>query len=169
MIGDLRACVTDDKFRVHSITLHNVRYVPTFVSTLISVKQLWDEQGLDSRFRSDMMCLTADASSAGLGQRHFPLSFRQGLYVWDLLPGRVPDGLLASAAPGNLASQSATGSACVGSGFHKPHDGKRVSRLSSELSAEITHMRLHGGIEAMRRLPSMVADSPPGLANTRSE
>lgn len=165
LIGDLRACVTDDKSRVHSITLHNVRYVPTFVSTLISVKQLWDEQGLDSRFRSDMMCLTADASSAGLGQRHFPLSFRQGLYVWDVLPGT--SSLLASAASGNLAPQPAAGSACVGSGFHKPHDGKRVSRLSSELSAEIMHMRLHGGIEAMRRLPSMVADSPPGLANTR--
>ena len=47
------------------VILNNVRYVPDFKYTLISVKQIWREQSIDARFR-DLNHLELPPSAGGI-------------------------------------------------------------------------------------------------------
>ena len=48
--GDMPVFVKTSAGTVVSLTISNVRYVPDFKYTLLSVKQLWREQSIDARF-----------------------------------------------------------------------------------------------------------------------
>ena len=49
-IGDLPVIVRDKQGATVRLTFTNVRCVPDFKFSLLSVKQLWNEQGIDARF-----------------------------------------------------------------------------------------------------------------------
>jgi len=56
IIGDMPVRAKCSDGSVFSFTLRNVRYVPNFKYTLLSVGQLWTEQKIDARF-ADARCL----------------------------------------------------------------------------------------------------------------
>ncbi|MDC0525827.1 hypothetical protein OAO87_02415, partial [bacterium] len=63
-IGDLPVYVLDNKGNRHLIIFNNVRCVPEFTYTLLSVKQLWREQRIDARF-ADVEALVLSRASGG--------------------------------------------------------------------------------------------------------
>ena len=52
-IGDMPVTVRDARGKPYTVTFRNVRHVPDFKYTLLSVAQLWAEQQIDARFADD--------------------------------------------------------------------------------------------------------------------
>ena len=65
LIGDMPVTVSDAKGRQYRIVFNNVRYVPDFKFTLLSVQQLWREQRVDARF-ADINALVLDTPDGEL-------------------------------------------------------------------------------------------------------
>ena len=69
-IGDLPATATDSTGRRVKVLFRNVRLVPDFKYTLLSVRQLWHEQRIDARF-ADVNALVVATDS---GELRIPFS-----------------------------------------------------------------------------------------------
>ena len=50
LIGDLPLVVRDRKGKLRRVILRNVRCVPSFTETLVSVDQLWEDASIEARF-----------------------------------------------------------------------------------------------------------------------
>ena len=61
-IGDMPVLAKDASGRIFRFTFKNVRYVPNFKYTLISVKQIWREQAVDSLFADENALKFSDGS-----------------------------------------------------------------------------------------------------------
>ena len=91
VIGDLPMMARDVKGRSRHFLLRNVRCVPQFGCTLVSVDQLWAESGTDCVFR-DTRLLVPKSGPA------IPFTHRDGLYI--LEAAVVTHSLAASDTPG---------------------------------------------------------------------
>ena len=61
-IGDMPVVVKTKGGKLYRLLIRNVRCVPSFKYTLLSVMQLWKEQRIDSKFR-DIMALSVEQAS----------------------------------------------------------------------------------------------------------
>ena len=71
MIGDMPVFAKCSDGRIVRAVFSNVRFVPDFSYTLLSVKQLWREQRVDARFR-DLNHLELPKSAGGLALPYDP-------------------------------------------------------------------------------------------------
>ena len=94
-IGDMPVVPRDEAGRPVRITFRNVRCVPAFKFTLLSVTQLWEEQRIDARF-ADVRSLVLPAAAGG---RRIP--FTPG--------GRLPTLTVVSDLPSRSESSSVSG------------------------------------------------------------
>eukprot|EP00965_Chrysotila_dentata_P043163 1433578-Pleurochrysis_carterae.AAC.1 len=70
----------DGRGNVQRLTLRNVRCVPTFRDSLLSVSQLWESSSTECRFGKTLaMFSPPDGSGVRLS---LPFGRRAGLYVW---------------------------------------------------------------------------------------
>ena len=62
-IGDLPLITKDERGKEHTVLLRDVRCVPTFTDTLVSIEQLWSSSNIDVIFRN-RKCLVQVADDA---------------------------------------------------------------------------------------------------------
>ena len=81
LIGDLPVAARDHRGRLHKLLIRNVRCVPSFTDTLISVDRLFEESGAEARF-ANYRTITAPTKA---GRRLVTFPFQKeasGLFVW---------------------------------------------------------------------------------------
>jgi hypothetical protein len=132
--GDMPVFVKTSADTVVSLTISNVRYVPDFKYTLLSVKQLWREQSIDARF--------GDRNRLELPSGNITIPYDE--------KSDLPIIVLSSAAPMfNRAGKSAPlHNALVG--FHSTKSVSHIAKLSSSQAGRLMHRRGHGSVAKIR-------------------
>ena len=153
IIGDLPLAARDRQGRLRRVTLRNVRCVPSFTDTLISVDQLWEDSGVEARFAATCaICLPA---LAGFNALDLPFKRRDGLFQWPVIPtlrtGEAPS------EPDDRASR------CMAAKVHRVKTTSHISALPADEAAAAMNRRLHVNAEYLRRLPELTTDAPKGL------
>jgi hypothetical protein len=171
-IGDFPVIAQDSDGKLTSFTFTNVRCVPDFKYTLLSVNQLWEEQRVDCRWR-DLQRVELPPST---GNRVIPFSPSIRLPTIVIVPGAQ----LYKAAPAvaakwfgpldsskkrgpNAQCGKRTNSSLVG--FHAPGSVSHVRNLSAAQAGELLHRRTHLGLGKMRALPVACRDATSNLTS----
>ena len=152
----------------------NVRCVPTFTDTLLSVDELWKLPRFDTRF-SDILQLRKTGSNGDVAFSR-PFVKRRGLFVWNLniidqtqcaayAARAICADLYAFAAKIDAAKKS-NSCVMVSKGANDTHGGRATSHieaLSPDHAAAVMHHHLHVSYERPRTL-SMPPRPRQGLA-----
>ena len=147
--GDMPVFVKTGTNTIVSINITNVRYVPDFKYTLLSVKQLWREQHIDARFR-DLNHL--ELPSGGItvpydGKSDLPIiTVSSAVSVFNRAGRNTP-----------------LHKALIG--FHSTKSVSHIAKLSSSQAGQLMHRRGHGSIAKIRASVHTSADAPSNLAS----
>ena len=153
-VGDMPVLAKQTDGSIVSFTLTNVRYVPDFKYTLLSVKQLWRDQRADARF--------ADVSRLefpGPPRFNVPYDSRLELPTVTL----VSEHLIDPASLRRLSSAAKTNASSIHTcfiGFHSVKSTAHIARLPAAQASELLHRRSHLGLAKIRQLPHITADAP---------
>ena len=160
-IGDLPILAKSSSGALVRFTIKDVRYIPDFCYTLLSVRQLWDQHRINAKF--------ADERFLELPQNH-TIPFRSTdaktkLYLLDV---RSP----ASAKANNRGNRATAAisrcfehpNALASLGFHDVSSISHVGKLSASQAGELIHRRSHLPLAKVRNLPNVTADMPKNLA-----
>ena len=141
------------------MTLRNVRYVPSFSNTLISIDQLFEERRMEVHFRraNGPSCCIVGWHAGEQSQTVFPFKRRDGMYVWDVAGVRASgNDLLDSSTVERSRNLKAT--------VHRPRTTSHIHALPPDEAAAAMHRRLHIGFDRLRKLVGRCADAPPSLS-----
>eukprot|EP00966_Prymnesium_polylepis_P069098 1605457-Prymnesium_polylepis.1 len=121
----------------------NVRCVPTFQYTLLSVDQIWAEQRVDARF-ADLRHLQLPESSGG---HVIPYDRSLKLSTLVLVSAIAsPDSLGRMAPRCHVAKSPAQGKNHTALlGFHSLKSTAHIAKLSAAQAGELMHRRRHQG------------------------
>eukprot|EP00965_Chrysotila_dentata_P178300 5889015-Pleurochrysis_carterae.AAC.2 len=131
-----------------SLLLRDVRCVPTFSDSLLSVSQLWESSFIGCRF-GGAQAMPSPPCIAG-ERLSLPFSRYGGLYVWRVL---LRDFVSPSFAARAIMVVNAS------------HSRHHMDVMSPNDATVCVHRRLHLGASKLRRLPSSTA--PPSLSSDR--
>ena len=176
-IGDLPVVAKDTHGAYQKLLIKDVRCVPQFTDTLLSVEQFWRESRVEVRFANHRtVTLPASGEEA---KCKFPFQHAEGLYQWQVMAvmrtGQRHGGddeagrcLAASVLPtkpvenpphDDLPPQHA-------SRVDQVHGAKSVTHLaavSADAAVDALHRRLHVNQDLIRKLPGLTADAPKNL------
>ena len=158
-VGDLPLVSLDEKGREHTVLLRDVRCVPSFTDTLISIEQLWSSSSIDVVFRNRRCLVQVDSSDKELVA--LPFKWYDGLYHWDV--GAVARASLRERPPAPAPRPRALRSKDE-TGVHGSHATSHINALSPNEAANVLHRRLHVSLDRIKRLVKFTADAPPSLA-----
>ena len=161
----------DSTGRHRRLVFRNVRLVPGFHFTLLSVRQLWREQRIDARF-ADVNALVVCTPE---GDVRIPFSPSSALPVVNLQSSATDSAGGAAATTHALSADAVASDArppvasSVASsrplGFHRVGATAHVSRLPAAQAAELVHRRSLLGIDKLRASPHTTVDAPRVLAS----
>ena len=146
-IGDLPLTVKDGKGRAKSVLVKNVRCVPEFTESLLSVDQLWADSQVDVKFR-DICSIFVPESGDGPALQ-LPFVRRNKLYVWD-----------AVVATHETDSDPRAFKATV----HRPKTASHLANVSATQALGMLHRRLHVSMETIKNLGKFTADVPESVS-----
>ena len=150
-IGDMPVYAYAKKGNVVQMTIRNVRCVPSFKYTLLSVRQLWKEQQIDARFRDLDHLELPDGNE-------LPYDKAANLYTLVFVSSAAMNTKTQS-APQSKISQAAL------LGFHQVKATSHISRMASARAGALMHRRSHLGVLKIRNLASSSLEAPTNLAN----
>lgn len=127
-IGDLPITVCNERGAAVNVTIKNVRCVPSFTDSLISIRQLWLESKVDVRFGDQCEFLT----SSGVRLPFVPAN--KNLFIWRAARGHAPLRTSTSTAVSNIDD---------GKSFFI-HSNKSISHVAS-LHPDLAATHLHRG------------------------
>ena len=153
LIGDLPLLVRSRDGKLRRVILRNVRCVPTFTDTLVSVDQLWEDAGIEARFAGT--CAICVPTQAGHCAMDLPFTRREGLFQWAVLPTK-------RAGDDSLCRTDET-SRCLQARIHRARTTSHIAALPPAEAAAAIHRRLHINNEYLKRLPTVTSDAPPNL------
>ena len=148
-IGDLPALTRDHLGVWRRIVIRNVRCVPTFSDTLISVDQFWQDSQVDTIFNSTR-CLAVP----GKGEEpplDIPFERRENLYKWAFIPTSGQN-----SAHENSRALKAT--------IHRPNSTSFFNALPPNEALELLSRRLHVGHGSIKKLGTISQDVPPNIS-----
>ena len=160
LIGDLPIVARDRQGVWRKLLLRNVRCVPAFKETLVSVDQLWEDSRVDTVF-NDVRCIVLPANGDG-PDIDIPFARRENLYQFAILP------LLRHSPSAGDHFDRDTGRA-LKTTLHRPRSVDHVSALPPDEALALIHRRLHVGFDLIRRLSSFAADVPQNIRTGRAE
>ena len=137
--------------------VRDVRCVPTFTDTLISVRQLWETSEIDTLFRDVDAFSLPQPLRDGTAER-LPFQYEDGVYLWRVGATARASHLGADAAP---LPQALAGRDT--SGTHGAHATSHIEALSPDEIASVLHRRLHISLDRIRRLATCTSDAPRAL------
>ena len=154
-IGDMPVLAKDSTGKIFRFVFTNVRYVPDFKYTLISVKQIWHDQHIDSHFADSNELLFPSGATV-------PFDPRFKLCAITLISEPM---LLSGLAKINTppTKQKSENICCVG--FHNVKSTAHVARLPAAQAGELLHRRCHMGVNKIRSLPHISGDAPKILSS----
>ena len=161
-IGDMPVIARAEGGALVRFTFTNVRCVPSFKYTLLSVTQLWQEQNVDARFR-DLNRLEMPDSSGGFSipyDKSLRLSTLVLVSEAELSPCSSTSSTSAITAP-SASSLGLAQRALVG--FHSIKSTAHVARMPASQASEFMHRRTHKGVDAIRAYPNTTQDAPRNL------
>ena len=131
--------------------------MPDFTYTLLSVKQLWREQGRRSVFDdTDHLLLTK------LGGEIIPFNPKSNLPVISL----ISSSQLANASGKGATKSSITTSHSALVGFHSTKSVSHNAKMSAEQAGELMHRRNHSSLAKNRAAPHISSDAPRNLSSS---
>ena len=154
-IGDMPVLAKDSTGKIFRFVFTNVRYVPEFKYTLISVKQCKREQGIKPSFDDPEVLTFPNGSSV-------PFDPRFRLYTVTLISEPMLINGLASIEKSKTAAEAGN-SCCVG--FHNVKSTSHIARLPAAQASELIHRRCHMGVNKIRALPHVSSDAPKILGS----
>lgn len=144
LIGDLPVAARDRQGRLHMLLVRNVRCVPSFTDSLISVDRLFEDSGAVARF-ANHRTITAP-TKAGRRQVTFPFQKEaNGLFVWSV--ASIGDATHARALK-SVARAPLTKAPKTSLPLEKEHDGEGEFHRSRTTS----HLRVLGADELAAQL-----------------
>jgi hypothetical protein len=153
-IGDLPVIVRNKQGAAVQLTFTNVRCVPEFKFSLLSVKQLWNEQGIDARF-CDINALVLPNQS-GL----IPYDPDRSLSTINAVPCAH---VAASANRVPPPAPQTTLEALASLGFHQVGSISHLAKLSGVQIGALMHRRNHGSIHKIKACVHASKDGPKNL------
>ena len=156
-IGDLPVVCHNQAGKERVVLVRDVRCVPTFTDTLISVRQLWETSEIDTIFRDVDSLVLPQPLRDGTTER-LPFRYEDGVYLWEVGATARANHLGAGAAP---LPQALAGRDT--SGTHGAHATSHIEALSPDEIASVLHRRLHISLDRIRRLASCTSDAPRAL------
>ena len=183
-IGDMPALVRLSDGTVASLLVTNVRCVPSFRYTLLSVTQLWEEQHIDARF-ADIRALVMPGKQgiipyqsgrklptvrmvSAIGLSPPPPSSPRTLAAATVANGsgdRPPSGNAPAAAGSGSTALNAVGFASSPLGFHKVGATAHVGNMPAARAAELMHRRNHSGVDKIRASAHTCSDVPKNVGS----
>ena len=155
-IGDLPVVCHNQAGRERVVLVRDVRCVPSFTDTLVSVRQLWETSEIDTVFRNVDSLTLAQPGPDGTPER-LPFRYENGVYLWEVG---------ATARANHLGNTITSPKALSGrdtSGTHGAHATSHIEALSPDQIAAVLHRRLHISLDRIRRLASCTSDAPRAL------
>ena len=153
LIGDMPLAARDRHGKLRRILLRNVRCVPNFTDTLISVDQLWEDSSVEARFAG--VCAICLPTQAGHCAMDLPFVRCEGLFQWAVIPscrtGEVDD------------SRADESSRCLAAKIHRARTNSHLNTMPASEAAAVLHRRLHINAEYLKRLPELTSDAPDKL------
>ena len=156
-IGDMPILAKDSTGKILRFVFTNVRYVPDFKYTLISVKQIWRDQGIKSLFADSGRLMFPDGNSV-------PYDPRFKLYAVTLISEPMLINSLGAVEKKKSKAESSHGNTCC-VGFHNVKSTSHVARLPAAQASELLHRRCHMGVNKVRALPHVSGDAPKILGS----
>ena len=154
-IGDLPVLAKDASGKIFRFTFTNVRYVPDFKFTLISVSQIWRDQRVDSLFADKRVLLFPNGTRVPFDPR-----FRACVVTF------VSEAMVSKAMTSAVPKSKESGvEKLAGVGFHNIKSVAHVARLPIAQASELLHRRCHLGVNKIRALPHVTNDAPKVLAS----
>ena len=144
-MGKMPVLAKDSNGKIYRFVLTDVRYVPDFKYTLVSVKQIWNDQRIDAQF-ADKNCLSFPGS-VGVT---IPFDNQHKLFTVTL----VSEPLLLKTLQASRLSRTRTQPVhvcCLG--FHNVKSISHVAHLPIAQASELIHRRCHFGVNKLRVLP----------------
>ena len=145
----------DSTGRIFRFVFTNVRYVPEFKYTLISVKQIIREQNIKPSFADPEDLVFPGGISV-------PFDPRFRLYAITLISEPMLTNGLAAIEKSETEIHNGN-FCCVG--FHNVKSTSHVARLPAAQASELLHRRCHMGINKIRALPHVSGDAPKILGS----
>jgi hypothetical protein len=175
-IGDMPVIARDRSGQLRSLTLRNVRCVPGYAYTLLSVRQMWAEQRISAQFdNTNALVLSTPA-----GAVHLPFAASQRLPTVMLVstaplaraatpPAKAPPrassaALTADPEPATAPAKPSHASSRT-LGFHRIGASAHVAKLPAAQAAELMHRRSHAGVVKLRATAHTSVDAPKVLAS----
>ena len=166
-IGDLPALSRDHLGVWRRIIIRNVRCVPTFGETLISVDQFWQDSQVDTIFNSTR-CIVVP----GRGDEaplDLPFVRKELLFKWAFVPTQRHSALgnhkPTGAKVGEIASTAARAFKAT---IHRPNSTSFFTALPPGEMLELLHRRLHIGYDTIRRLATTSSDVPTSISKAHA-
>jgi hypothetical protein len=156
-IGDMPVLAKDSTGKIFRFVFTNVRYVPEFKYTLISVKQIWRDQGIKSLFADSGRLMFPDGNS-------LPYDPRFKLYAITLISEPMLINSLGAIEKKKSTAETSNGNTCC-VGFHNVKSTSHVARLPAAQASELLHRRCHMGVNKVRALPHVSGDAPKILGS----
>ena len=152
-VGDLPIICRDRQGKMRRALIKDVRCIPTFEETLISVDQLWENSRVETKFgATKAICLPTVAGHCSM---ELPFSRHEGLFQWAVIPAAQ----LRSGANETIRMPSFS----MMSSIHRARTTSHVQALPADAAAAALHRRLHVNHEYLRRLPDFTSDAPKSL------
>ena len=191
-IGDMPVRIRDSTGKFHQLTIRNVRCVPDFKFTLLSVQQLWREQQIDTLF-ADVKSIVVRSSGvrfpfsshhrlptiamvSAVDSRGNMLSIHDDKYAHAVKTAQgatwEPPGTAAaadSAPEPALEAPASSGGGARPLGFHRIGAASHVAKLTAAQAAELLHRRSHLGVDKLRATAHTSVDAPKILASAPAD
>ena len=154
-IGDLPVMAKDSHGKIYRFTFSNVRYVPDFKFTLISVGQIWRDQRINSLFADQMALKFSDGTKIPFDARF------KACVVTFISEAKLSKSMSAIELQRTRPSEPNL----AGVGFHNIKSVAHIARLPIAQASELIHRRCHLGVNKIRALPHVSNDAPKILAS----
>ena len=166
-IGDLPALSRDHLGVWRRIIIRNVRCVPTFGETLISVDQFWQDSQVDTIFNSTR-CIVVP-SRGDEAPLDLPFVRKELLFKWAFVPTQRHAALEGPKPSGTKIREIAsTAARAFKATIHRPNSTSFFTALPPGEMLELLHRRLHIGHDTIRRLGTTSSDVPTSISKAHA-
>jgi len=162
VMGDMPVIARTREGELVKFDVRNVRCVPDFKYTLLSVTQLWEEQHIDARFR-DLNHLEFPPES---GNITIPYDVKAKLKTLVFVSEALMSKGQRAAAAGEVNSVKPTDQTAL-VGFHSPKATAHISKMSAQAVGHLMHNRTHLGDVKIRALAQNTSDAPKNVSIAR--
>ena len=159
-IGDLPLLVKNKDGRLVRFLLTNVRCVPEYNVSLLSVKQLWRDSGIDTIFKDVCTLVLPDGSA-------LPFAELSSGYNWTVMTRQGLDARPHPSPDIRAKQMKALARSLSNIGIHSARTHSHIDALGSDDAAFRMHRRLHLGVGRIRKLATMTSDAPACLSHAK--